>query len=436
MSLITVRRALIVALLAFLVSACGGRGSSAPPPVGGITVTPGDGQVVVTWTPDPGVEYWMFYAPTTSISTTSLSSTPGVQGVLNITSPYVLSGLTNGQLYSFTVDGRYDGGPGGPGTPSVSATPRLAGSTWTTGGAMGAADMHGVAWGAITPPGAASSSNYYLAAGAGGALYQSTDGVTTAGLNWTQNTSSGITANLNAALYTLGKFIVVGDAGTISSSADLATWSAGTSINTQNLNAVASNGSSVVAVGNGGTIEYSADGVTWYAAATVPTTNHLYGVSYLASGIWMAVGQNCTLLSSADGSTWSTVSVAACPALTDLRGVAYRPQTTTTTTIPTTTSTTLAASYVVAGTGGLVLSSPDAVTWTAQTSNTTADLLTVSSTPNQFLAAGSGGAVITSPDGLTWTAQTSGTTSALYGLANAQAQYVTVGQAGTNLYSR
>lgn len=427
MSFITVRRAVIVALLAFLVSACGGRGSSAPPPVGGITVTPGDGQVVVTWTPDPGVEYWMFYAPTTSISTTSLSSTPGVQGVLNITSPYVLTGLTNGQLYSFTVDGRYDGGPGGPGTPSVSATPRLAGSTWTAGGAMGSADMHGVAWGA-----ASNGTNYYLAAGGSGALYQSSDGVTTSTLNWTPISGSGITANLNAALYTLGKFIVVGDGGSIYSSTDLATWTAGTSINTQNLNAIASNGSRVVAVGNAGTIEYSADGVTWYVT-TVPTTNNLYGVSYLASGLWVAVGQGGTLLTSSDGSTWTAATSGVA---VDLKGATYRAATTTTVTIPTTTTTTIAASYVVVGAGGTVLSSPDAVTWTAQTSNTAADLLTVSSTPNQFLAAGSGGAVITSPDGLTWTAQTSGTTLALYGLVNAQAQYVAVGQAGANLYSR
>jgi len=444
MSLVTVRRALIVAFLATLLSACGGRGSSAPPPVGGLTVTPGDGQVVVTWTPDPGVEYWLFYAPTTYISTDSLSGVPGLKGLISVTTPLILPSLVNGQLYSFTLDGRYDGGPGGPGTPSVSATPRLAGTSWTAGGAMGSADMRGVAWGAITPAGAATSSNYYLAAGAGGALYQSTDGVTTAGLNWTQNTTSGITANLNAAVYTLGKFIVVGDLGTISSSADLATWSAGTSVNnTQNLNAVASNGARVVAVGDGGLIEYSGDGISWTAATSVPAgTPNLYGVSYLSSGLWMAVGQNCTLLSSSDGSTWTTVPVPACSA-TDLTGVAYRGASTTTVTIPTTTTTSIAASYVLVGKGGLVLSSPDAVTWTAQTSNTTANLLTISSVPNQFLAVGAGGAAITSPDGLTWTAQNTssgGPASTLYGLSNAQGQYVAVGGTGsgtgTSLFSR
>lgn len=433
MSLVTVRRALIVALFATLLSACGGRGSSAPPPAGGITVTPGDGQVVITWTPDPGVEYWLFYAPTTYISTDSLSGVPGLKGLINVTTPLILPSLTNGQLYSFTLDGRYDGGPGGPGTPSVSATPRLSGTTWTAGGLLGSADMRGVAWGAITPPGAATASNYYLAAGAGGALYQSTDGVTTAGLSWTQNTTSGIAANLNAAVYTLGKFIVVGDAGTISSSADLATWTAGTSINAQNLNAVASNGSRVVAVGNAGTIEYSGDGITWTAAASVPSANHLYGVAYHSSGLWMAVGAAGTLLTSTDGSSWTAATSGT---TADLRGSAFRTATTQTITIPTTTTTTTPAAYVAVGAGGVVLTSSDAITWTAQTLSPAADLYTVTPIYSQFLAVGAGGAVFNSQDGTSWTAQTSGTASTLFGLTNAQGQFVAVGQAGTNLFSR
>lgn len=433
MSLFTVRRALGLALISLLLSACGGRGSSAPPPVGGITVTPGDGQVVVTWVAEPGVEYWMFYAPTSSISTTSLSNTSGLRGLINVTSPYIVTGLANGQLYSFTLDGRYDGGPGGPGTPSVSAVPRPAGTTWTAGAAMGSADMRGLAWGAITAPAAASSSNYYLAAGASGALYQSTDGVTTAGLNWTQNTSSGITANLNAAVYTLGKFIVVGDAGSIYSSADLATWSAGTSINGQNLNAVASNGARVVAVGNAGTIAYSADGLTWLAAASVPTSNHLYGVVYNSTGVWLAVGAGGTLLTSTDGSTW-TAQVSG--TMVDLKAAAFRAATSTTTTLPTASTTTTPAAYVAVGLGGLVLTSSDAVTWSAQTLVGAADLLAVTPVYSQFLAVSAGGAVYTSPDGTTWTAQTSGTSLPLYGLANAKGQFVAVGQAGTSLYSR
>jgi len=383
----------------------------------------------VSWTGDPGVEYWLFYAPTTSISAENLSNTSGVRGYTNVSSPYVVSGLVNGQTYSFTLNGRYDGGPGGPGTPSVSAVPRSAGDTWTAGGAMGAADMRGVAYG-----GASTSSTIYLAVGAGGAMYQSSDKVSSASLNWTQITTSGITANLNAAIYTLSRYLVLGDGGAAYYSSDAVTWSPATSNTTENFNAVASSGSRVVAVGNNGTIRYSADGVTW-SAASVPAglSSNLYGVSYTSTGLWLATGAGGTLLTSSDGSSWSAV---ASGTTADLRGAAYRALSSTTITIPTTTTTTIAAAYVVVGAGGVVLSSTDGSSWTAQTSGTTADLQTVTPQLTRFLAVGSGGAVITSPDGLTWTARTSGTASALYGLVNGGAQYVAVGAGGVNLYSR
>jgi hypothetical protein len=421
------RRALAVSFLATLLAACGGRGGPAPAPVGGLTVTPGDGQVVVSWTPDPGVEYWLFYAPATSISTEDLASVPGLRGIINVTSPYLLTGLTNGETYAFTLDGRYDGGPGGAGTPSVAVQPRAAGTSWTAGGAMGSADMRGVAWG-----GASAATSHYLAVGSTGALYQSSDSVTSPGLTWMQITTSGISAELNAVVYAKGLFLTVGDGGAIHSSADLATWTAGTSVNAQNLHAVASNGSIFVAVGDAGTIETSGDGITWTAAATVPMANNLYGVAYLSSGRWMAAGAGGTLLTSTDASNWTAE---ASGTTADLRAAAYRPATTTTITIPTTTTTTIPAAYVVVGAGGMVLSSPDGVTWTQQTSNTAADLRALSSVPSQFLAVGSGGAVITSPDGLAWTAQ-AGTGTTLHGLVNGQGQYVAVGAGGASFYSR
>lgn len=431
MSFYAMRRALLLVLVSLMLSSCGGRGSEAPAPTGGLTATAGDAQVVLSWVSEPGVEYWLYYAPTASISTENLRDNPGLRGITNVSSPYVLSGLVNGQTYSFVINGRYDGGPGGPYTPSVAAVPRSAGENWNAGGAMGGADMR-----AITYGGASSSSAIYLAVGAGGAMYQSSDKVSSASLNWTQITTSGITANLNAAIYTLNRYLVLGDGGVAYYSSDALTWSPATSNTTENFNAVAGSGSRVVAVGNNGTIRYSSDGVTWSIAA-VPaglSGTHLYGVSYTATGLWLAVGGGGTLLSSSDGANWTAV---ASGTTADLRGVAYRSATTTTiTTGSTTTTTTIPAAYVVVGDGGVVLSSTDGNSWTARTSNTTADLQTVTPQLTRFLAVGTGGAVITSPDGLSWTAQTSGTTAALYGVVNAQAQYVAVGAGGVSLYSR
>ena len=66
------------------------------------------------------------YAATASAI--NMTSPPGNHAWItsNVTSPLVISGLTNGVTYSFAMDGRISGGPGGAQTPSVSATPAAA----------------------------------------------------------------------------------------------------------------------------------------------------------------------------------------------------------------------------------------------------------------------------------------------------------------------
>ncbi len=126
MSLTSLRLKITALFLAAFLASCGGSGSSAPPPTGGITATAGDGQVTITWTADAGVDYWLMYAATASAI--NMKSPPGnhVWITRNVTSPLVISGLTNGVTYSFAMDGRISGGPGGSQTPSVSATPAAA----------------------------------------------------------------------------------------------------------------------------------------------------------------------------------------------------------------------------------------------------------------------------------------------------------------------
>ena len=123
MSLTSLRLKITALFLAAFLAACGGGGSSAPPPPGGITATAGDGQVTITWTADAGVDYWLMYAATASAI--NMKSPPGNHAWITsgVTSPLVITGLTNGVTYSFAMDGRISGGPGGTQTPSVSATP-------------------------------------------------------------------------------------------------------------------------------------------------------------------------------------------------------------------------------------------------------------------------------------------------------------------------
>ena len=124
MSLNSLRLTITAFFLTVFLAACGGgSGSSAPPPTGGITATAGDGQVTITWTADAGVDYWLMYAATAAA--VDMKSPPGnhIWITSGVTSPYVVPGLTNGVTYSFAMDGRISGGPGGAQTPSVSATP-------------------------------------------------------------------------------------------------------------------------------------------------------------------------------------------------------------------------------------------------------------------------------------------------------------------------
>ena len=139
-----------------------GEGESADPPAGGLTAVPGDGYVTLSWQPDSGVEYWLFWGPGTNVDVTHATFIR-----TNVSSPLTLAGLVNGTPYAFTINGRKSGGPGGSPAPVVTATPRPTGYVWQIGGAAGAADLKGVAFGTS-----------YDAVGNAGALFQSADGIT------------------------------------------------------------------------------------------------------------------------------------------------------------------------------------------------------------------------------------------------------------------
>ena len=406
---------LVAAILAgLLVAGCGSSGHSADAPAGGLGLVAGDGIITVTWPMETGVDYWLFYGPSSSIST---SNWPTIPGSISVgpgnapVSPYVATGLANGAVYSFTLNGRTNGGPGGEGTPSVSAIPRLAGTAtaslpapWTAGAALGANDLRGVTWGTV-----------FVAVGANGAMDSSIDGTTWTALN------SAVATNLNAAVYRGGVYLAAGDGGTMLYSTDAITWTPRTTGTAYNLNAIATNSGLFLAVGAKGTIVYSGDGVTWTAAANSGTANDLYAVTHYGDSLWIAVGANGTLITSTDGSNWK--SVTSNTAL-DLKGVAYG--------ISTATN---AALFVAVGANGTLITSPDAATWTAQTAigpNT----LSAITYGTQFIAVGANGSIFTSTDGATWAGQPSTTNSNLNAIVHAPYRYSVVGVAGVNLLAQ
>ena len=411
MTLSSLPSKILALVLSLLLAACGGTGSSASPPAGGITVTPGNGQVTITWQPQTNVQYWLLYAATATSIDMSHPST-GHMWATNISSPYVITGLTNGVTYSFAMNARTDGGPGGAQTPSVSAVPRMAGASWSPGTGSGSSNLAGLAYGA-----ASDASLNYVAAGDAGMVYKSTDGV-----GWS-SAATALGVDFRAALYALGQFFVVGANGTnnVLHSTDLATWTGATTAVSVPLNALASDGTSVVAVGDAGQIRVSTNGNSWNAA-TVPGgfTANLYGVAYGASGRWIAVGQAGALLTSTDGLNW-TAGVSGVSG-SDLTGVAV----------------TAGGVYMAVGRGGAVTKSSDGVTWTAQTLTPATDLLAVNADASQFLVVGAAGTAWTSPDGLTWTSRTAATGigSDLRALRGSPSLYIAVGNAGATISSR
>lgn len=91
--------------------------------------------------------------------------------------------------------------------------------------------------------------------------------------------------------------------------------------------------------------------------------------------------------------------------------------------------------FAVVGNGGLILTSPDAITWTKRSSGVSATLLGLVHTGGQFVAVGEEGTVLTSPDGTVWTKRISSTAKTLHAVAWTGSAMVAVGEDGTALTS-
>jgi photosystem II stability/assembly factor-like uncharacterized protein len=398
--------ALILLLTAStLFSGCRGTGSSAPAPTN-VQVVEGDSSVTISWDMAPGVEYWIFKAATTDLTPQSCYPLPECSIIISAASPRVVSGLTNGTTYSFTINGRIGGGKGGEGSPAISKVPRLAGAAWTAGTAQGTNNLYGIGFGSV-----------FVAAGDIGALFSSSDGI-----NWT-TLSSAVTAKLNAVSYYAGTYLVAGAGGVILRSTDAAVWAQQTSGTLNDLYAVSNYGAAgYAATGAAGTILHSGDGITWTGSTPI-TANPLYGVTY-ANGIYVAVGAAGTLLSSVDAASWTPLTS---NTANTLKGIAYAPPA---------VGTTGGGTFVAVGANGTVVRSADGgATWAAITSPISPTAVVSSVTyGRQFIAVADDGTIFTSTDGLAWTlAQTAA--APLYAITHGLFDYTAVGASGLNMHS-
>ncbi|MDE3010100.1 MAG: hypothetical protein KGI67_04370 [Pseudomonadota bacterium] len=287
--MILVRPARLAALLSLsmLLAACGGgKGSTANPPPG-VTVLPGDQSLVVNWTADPNVEYWVFYGPpgTNQFNFDTIPGASVVHGALPplVVSSYLLNGLQigliNGQSYTVSINGRVNGGPGGAATTPVTVTPRAAGANWQLGPTLtnsidGHADAllagsYGQAWyynnGLITAEFLAPE---FVLVGQNGAAFYSTLDPTGQTFSYTP-TVTGVTSGTDLT-------------GVISAPSF-----------------------GFLAVGTGGQASYSLDGMSWVPQSS-GTTQNFRGIGAGAQTAFLAVGDNCSVFGINGGGTTQT----------------------------------------------------------------------------------------------------------------------------------
>ena len=161
------------------------------------------------------------------------------------------------------------------------------------------------------------------------------------------------------------------------------------------INGVAINGDDVVIVGQStttpGRIAVTRDlGASWYSFDNLSAlTTDLNAVCY-GDGKWVAVGVNSIAVSS-DLQTWTITPFAS----KTFNAVTYGLD-----------------QFIAVGNGGIIYTSPDAITWTQQTSGTVTALTGVAASPTKIIVSvGSGGGVYTSTDGVSWTSVATGSTA-------------------------
>lgn len=447
---------LIVAIAATLLVGCSEQGSSASPP-DLFRVTPGDGRVIVEWTPNPSVDYWLFTATDPSLTAFRFLGLPNASIYTGAATPFYMCGLFDGTTYYFAANGRIDGGPGGSSNPTINAVPYNASAVaWTApsvpaNGVPLATNLYGVGYASLTTcrniPISATGS--FAAVGAGGKIFTSADGISWA--NPVSPVATDLYAVTGYAAYQNNpgnpalRWVAVGAGGASVYSQDGVSWAVG---NPFNLNSLANPNNYALrsitqvsgiffAVGDSGTILSSSDGITWTPRAS-GTTNHLHGVTHGA--IYVAVGDSGTIVTSIDGNTW-TVRTPSTP-VGRLKQV-------------TTFGGAYGSIYVAVGDAGAIVTSIDGgITWVTQAAPTGLNLVGVTAeyravdpisavkdpslnfiSTFQLVAVDSSGNAYNSQNGYDWsTAIATGATS-LNALASSGFGYVAAGNAGATAYA-
>tara|TARA_R110000868_G_scaffold404974_1_gene683848 strand:+ start:669 stop:3095 length:2427 start_codon:yes stop_codon:yes gene_type:complete len=244
-------------------------------------------------------------------------------------------------------------------------------------------------------------------------------GNTPFGQEWVSTTPASASSWL-AVEFANNLFVAVGTGGKIMTSSDGTTWTSRTPSTTPNFKDVAYGNGVWVAVGSttgGGPnpLLTSSDGITWTVPATAPAAA-LAGVVY-GNGLWVAIGSGRSAISSDNGATWTnTTGISALSSFT--AKIAY-------------------ANGLFVGIGSLLgdfATSSDGITWVANTPSPATTLTDVVYGNGLFVALGGSGIILTSPDGMTWTqyAGASSASNTWLGLNYGNGTFIAVANTGSD----
>jgi len=99
-----------------------------PQPPGGVTGAPGNGSVAVSWSAVSGAtSYNLYFARQSGVTPANYSTLPGGTRVTSVSSPYALTGVSNGTTYSIVVTAVGSGGESAA-SAELTAIPSASGS--------------------------------------------------------------------------------------------------------------------------------------------------------------------------------------------------------------------------------------------------------------------------------------------------------------------
>jgi hypothetical protein len=241
-----------------------------------------------------------------------------------------------------------------------------------------------------------------------------TSSISAFGYPWT--TVTGLPSLWRQIIYAGGQFIAVGWAGGqfIMTSPDGINWTAATLTPTPLISVGYGNGR-YVASGPSGYVLYSADGASWTRQQLLLGAGAFFnGVAY-GNGTFVIVGYDAITLVSYVYTTPDGILLS--PQLAQSgkwNSVAYGNNI-----------------FVAVGEAGAIMTSPDGLSWTLQTSPNLNDWFRIRFLNNMFIAvstsSGGGDSIITSSDGVTWTSYAF--SNGAYDIAYSGGSYVIVGSA-------